>query len=251
MRLSAYSVDGIPEVSAGDDLATIVGDALLASGGVDDGDIVTITSKVVSKAEGRQVAADSRDDAITSQTVRVVAQRGQTRIVENPLGLVMAAAGVDASNAPDGVVLLLPEDPDASARSLRAALQERFGVRLGVLITDTSGRAWRQGQTDIAIGAAGIRVLDDLRGTTDVGGKPLAVTLPAVADELAGLAELVTGKTSQHPVAVVRGLSHLLTDDPVTARDLVRPADQDMFRLGSDEAWREGYAAGVRAQAPQ
>ena len=165
MRLEVWGLPGIPEITAGDDLAAIIGDALDAAGGMQDGDILAVTSKVVSKAEGRAIAAADREDAITAQTVRLVASRphanGVTRIVENPLGLVMAAAGVDGSNAPDGVVLLLPEDPDASARVLCAALRERFGVALGIVITDTLGRAWRIGQTDAAIGAAGLRVVED------------------------------------------------------------------------------------------
>jgi len=222
-------------------------------GALRDGDILAVTSKIVSKAEGRTVHAADREDAITEQTVRVVATRpradgGVTRIVENPQGLVMAAAGVDASNVPDGVVLLLPEDPDASARALAAALRERFGVRVGVVVTDTIGRPWRQGQTDAAIGAAGVRVITNLRGTRDASGRVLAVTAPAVADEIAAAADLVKGKASGMPVAVVRGLGHLVGDlDLPGARALIRPASQDLFRVGSDEAWREGYEAGLRA----
>ena len=201
-----------------------------------DGDILAVTSKIVSKAEGRQVAADDREQAITDETVRVVATRahpgGVTRIVENRQGLVLAAAGVDASNTPDGIVLLLPVDPDASARALCAALRERTGLRLGVLITDTAGRPWREGQTDIAIGAAGVAVLDDLRGTTDAGGRRLDVTVAAVADEIAAAADLVKGKTSGNPVAVVRGLGRLVGEleeaagaaalDPAAAPERVR-----------------------------
>lgn len=251
-RFEVWAVPGIPEVQAADDLAAVISDAV--AGSLQDGDILAVTSKIVSKAEGRQVPAADREQAITEQTVRVVATRphargdGVTRIVENPQGLVMAAAGVDASNAPEGVVLLLPEDPDASARALAAALRERLGVRVGVLLTDTLGRPWRDGQTDAAIGAAGVRVLDDLRGTTDASGHRLEVTAPAVGDELAAAADLVKGKASGMPVAVIRGLGHLVGDlDLPGARSLVRPADQDMFRTGSEEAWREGYEAGLRA----
>jgi coenzyme F420-0:L-glutamate ligase/coenzyme F420-1:gamma-L-glutamate ligase len=245
--LQVWTVDGIPEIVAGDDLAQVIGDALGFD--VHDGDIIAVTSKIVSKAEGRQVRASDREDSITAETVRVVASRehsgGVTRIVENRLGLVLAAAGVDSSNAPDGIVLLLPVDPDASARALAAALRSRFGVRLGVVISDTLGRPWRQGQTDIAIGAAGIRVLDDLRGTTDSGGKRLDVTVAAVADEIAGAADLVKGKATGLPVAVVRGLGHLVTSlDAPGARAIVRPADEDMFRLGTQEAYDEGFTAG-------
>lgn len=246
MSVTVYALDGIPEITAGDDLAMIIGNALADP---QDGDILAVTSKIVSKAEGRQVAADDREDAITAETVRVVARRehpgGVTRIVENRLGLVLAAAGVDASNVPDGIVLLLPLDPDASARALATALRRRFGVRIGIIITDTLGRPWRQGQTDVAIGAAGVRVLDDLRGSTDAGGRRLDVTVAAVADEIAGAADLVKGKANGTPVAVVRGLGHLVGDvDLPGARAIVRSGPDDMFRLGSREAWDEGYAAG-------
>ncbi|HWS49861.1 MAG TPA: coenzyme F420-0:L-glutamate ligase [Microbacterium sp.] len=243
MRLSAWAVE-LPEIVAGDPLDRLIGDAL--EGQLEEGDIVAVTSKIVSKAEGRMIAAADREEAISAQTVRLVAQRGPTRIVENPLGLVMAAAGVDASNTPEGTVLLLPEDPDRSARTLCGYLRSRFGVAVGVLISDTMGRPWREGQTDAAIGAAGIRVLDDLRGSTDAHGRRLDVTAAAVADEIAAAADLVKGKTSGRPVAVVRGLGRYVGElDLPGARALVRIAENDMFRLGSDEAWREGYAAGI------
>ncbi|MFP7759861.1 coenzyme F420-0:L-glutamate ligase [Marisediminicola sp. LYQ134] len=250
MQLTAFSIPGLPEFQAGDDLARILGDALEPV--IESGDIVAVTSKIVSKAQGRQVAAADREDAITSQTVRLVASRehpnGVTRIVENPLGLVMAAAGVDASNTPDGVVLLLPEDPDATARELCAAWRERFGFDIGVVVSDTFGRPWREGQTDAAIGAAGLRVLDDLRGSTDASGKPLAVTAPAVADEIAATADLVKGKASGRPLAIVRGLAHLVGDvDLPGARVLVRSPENDMFRVGSAEAHAAGFAAGLAA----
>ena len=245
-ELRAWAPDGVPEVRPGDDLTALIGDALDDPGhALADGDVVVVTSKVVSKAEGRVVAADDREQAITDETVRVVATRahegGVTRIVENRLGLVMAAAGVDASNTPGGTVLLLPLDPDASARALRAGLQSRYGVRLAVLVTDTAGRAWREGLTDIAIGAAGMRVLDDLRGSRDTFGRTLEVTVAAVADEVASAAELVKGKVSGRPVAVVRGVGHLVTDeDGPGARPLVRSSEKDMFRLGTAEAFEAG-----------
>lgn len=253
-RLEVWGVEGIPEIQAGDDLAALIQDAVGAS--LEDGDILSITSKIVSKAEGRQVAATDREQAITEQTVRTVATReharGVTRIVENPQGLVMAAAGVDASNAPEGIVLLLPEDPDGSALKLVSALRASTGKRLGVILTDTLGRPWREGQTDAAIGAAGLRVVDDLRGSTDASGHLLEATIAAVADEIASAADLVKGKASGVPVAVIRGLGHLVGDlDLPGARALIRAADQDMFRLGSEEAWREGYEAGVHAAANQ
>lgn len=245
--MQVWAVEGIPEIVAGDDLASIIGGHAT---GLQAGDILVVTSKIVSKAEGRQVAGADREDAITSQTVRLVAQRGATRIVENPLGLVLAAAGVDASNTPDGTVLLLPEDPDASARRLKAALEARFGIQLGVVISDTLGRPWRQGQTDAAIGAAGIHPLDDLRGSTDAGGRRLEATMTAVADEIAAAADLVKGKAAGLPVAVVRGLAHLVGDATLPgARSLVRPAEEDWFRLGTDEAWNEGYRSGLDAAA--
>ncbi|HEY8912482.1 coenzyme F420-0:L-glutamate ligase [Lacisediminihabitans sp.] len=244
--LTVFALHGIPEIVSGDDLASIIGDA--AGGRLQDGDILAVTSKVVSKAEGRMISAADREQAITDETVRVVATRaypgGVTRIVENRLGVVGAAAGVDASNTPDGTVLLLPVDPDDSAGVIRAALSARFGFRLGVIITDTLGRAWREGQTDVAIGASGVVVLEDLRGSTDTQGRSLEVTLPAVGDEIAAAADLVKRKASGLPVAVVRGMAHLLDAAAPGARVLVRPSEKDMFRLGTEEAWREGFEAG-------
>jgi coenzyme F420-0:L-glutamate ligase/coenzyme F420-1:gamma-L-glutamate ligase len=245
--MQVWAVEGLPEFRAGDDLGALIGDAL--DGQLMDGDILAITSKIVSKAEGRIVQAEDREAAITSETVRVVATRGSTRIVQNAWGQVMAAAGVDASNTADGTVLLLPADPDASARALCLALRERFGIRLGVVITDTFGRPWREGQTDVALGAAGLLVLDDLRGTRDAAGHELQVTQPAVGDEIAAAADLVKGKANGTPVAVIRGLGRLVTDDldPRGAQPLVRGADTDMFSLGTAEAWDEGYRAGLHA----
>ena len=260
---AAFSVtapDGLPEVVPGDDLVDLLAPVLarldFGAGptALADGDVVVVTSKVVSKAEGRVLPAADREQAIPDETVRVVATRehagGVTRIVENRLGLVMAAAGVDASNTPDGTVLLLPEDPDASARALRAGLARRLGARVGVVVSDTAGRPWRQGQTDIAIGAAGVVVLDDLRGQVDTHGRRLDVTAAAVADELAAAAELVKGKTSGRPVAVVRGLAHLVTaEDGPGARALVRTGPDDMFRLGTAEAYAEGLRDAAEARA--
>lgn len=253
-RLTVWALEGLPEIVPGDDLPEIVATAV--GGELEPGDILVVTSKVISKAEGRVVAAADRDAAIAAQTVRVVASRphahggGVTRIVENPLGLVMAAAGVDSSNTAEGTVLLLPEDPDASARAIARAVRESCGVDIGVVVSDTLGRPWREGQTDAAIGAAGIRVLEDYRGETDSHGRRLEVSVAAVADEIAAAGDLVKGKTEGRPVAVVRGLGHLVGDLGLPgARSLVRAAATDMFRLGSDEAWREGYAAG-RAAGP-
>jgi coenzyme F420-0:L-glutamate ligase/coenzyme F420-1:gamma-L-glutamate ligase len=236
-----WAVDGLPEVREGDDLAKLIA---AAEPDLADGDVVLVTSKIVSKAEGRIMRADDREAAIDAETVRVVARRGTLRIVENRQGLVMAAAGVDASNTPAGTVLLLPEDPDASARAVREGLRAALGVEVGVVVTDTFGRPWRTGLTDVGIGAAGVRVLDDLRGGTDAYGNPLSATVVALADELAAAGDLVKGKAAGRPVAVVRGLSHLVGDDGdlLGARALVRSARDDMFRLGTSEAVREAVS---------
>ncbi|MEU2974053.1 coenzyme F420-0:L-glutamate ligase, partial [Nocardiopsis alba] len=225
---------GIPEVRSGDDLAELVAEAVAGSGRpLVDGDVLVVTSKIVSKAEGRSVRMD-REKAIDAETERVVARMGRTRIVQTRQGLVMAAAGVDASNVEPGTVLLLPEDSDVSARTLRAGILDRLGVHVGVVISDTFGRPWREGQTDVAIGAAGLRALQDLRGTTDAHGNLMEATINAIADEVAGAGELVKGKTSAIPVAVISGLGDLVTEeDGPGAAELVRPADEDMFRYGS------------------
>lgn len=233
-----WAVPGLPEVREGDDLAKLIA---AAEPGLADGDVLLVTSKIVSKAEGRVVQADDREAAIDAETVRVVARRGTLRIVENRQGLVMAAAGVDASNTPAGTVLLLPADPDASARAVREGLRDALGVDVGVVVTDTFGRPWRSGLTDVAIGAAGVRVLDDLRGGVDAHGNPLGATVVATADELAAAGDLVKGKAAGLPVAVVRGLPHVVGggEPDEGARALVRVARDDMFRLGTSEAVRE------------
>ncbi|AEM87739.1 coenzyme F420-0:L-glutamate ligase [Streptomyces violaceusniger] len=267
-----WALPGMPEVRPGDDLAKLIADAATSGGlpGLAHGDVLLVTSKIVSKAEGRVVEATDREAAIDAETVRVVARRGRTRIVETRHGLVMAAAGVDASNTPSGTVLLLPEDPDASARAIRAGLREVLGVEVGVIVTDTFGRPWRTGVTDVAIGAAGVRVLDDLRGGVDAYGNALSATIVATADELAAAGDLVKGKAEGLPVAVLRGLPQVVAfeglddgsdglggpDGPGEglgegldeelgeeldegARALVRGAADDMFRLGTSEAVRE------------
>jgi coenzyme F420-0:L-glutamate ligase/coenzyme F420-1:gamma-L-glutamate ligase len=245
-----FGVDGVPEIAAGDDLPNLIAHAVASA--IQPGDILAVTSKIVSKAEGRIIEADDREQAITDETVRVVATRPRpdgstTRIVENRLGLIMAAAGVDASNTADGTVLLLPIDPDQSAAAIRAAVELHIGAPVGVVITDTAGRPWREGQTDIVIGASGVRLLDDLRGSRDAAGKLLEVTAPAVGDEIAAAADLVKGKSSGVPLAIVRGLDRFVDAGAPGARSLVRPAHEDLFWLGSAEARQQGYDEGYVA----
>jgi coenzyme F420-0:L-glutamate ligase / coenzyme F420-1:gamma-L-glutamate ligase len=229
-ELTVVPVTGLPEITAGRDLAALIAEALAD---VRDGDILVVTSKIVSKAEGR-VVAGPREQAIEAETARVVARRGATTIAQTRHGLVLAAAGVDESNTAPGTVVLLPEDPDESARRLRKALHARTGRTVGVIVTDTMGRPWRAGQTDNAIGAAGVVPVRDYRGEADTFGNILEVTVAAVADEIAAAADLVKGKSRGVPVAVVRGLADLVTEqDGAGARELIRPAEEDMFRFGS------------------
>jgi coenzyme F420-0:L-glutamate ligase/coenzyme F420-1:gamma-L-glutamate ligase len=224
-------VDG--EIVAGTDLAALLLDAapeLL------DGDVLVVTSKAVSKVEGRVVTGRSREDAIAEQTVRVVARRGPLQIVETPQGFVTAAAGVDASNTPAGTVVLLPEDPDASARELRRAVRARTGVNVAVVVTDTAGRVWRDGVVDLAIGVAGLDPLIDWRGRLDAHGNTLTATDVAVADEVAAAAELVRPKLGGVPAAVVRGLATAVLPagvDGPGARALVRTRETDLFPIAS------------------
>jgi coenzyme F420-0:L-glutamate ligase/coenzyme F420-1:gamma-L-glutamate ligase len=234
--VTVTGVPGLPEISQGADLAKLIAGA---AQDLRDGDIVVVTSKIISKAEGRVVRAD-RQDAIDAETVRVVARRGPTTIAQTRHGLVLAAAGVDRSNTAPGTVVLLPADPDGSARRLRASLAELTGADVGVLITDTMGRPWRNGQTDTAIGAAGVLPIRDHRGETDSFGNVLEVTMAAVADEIASAAELVKGKSDQVPVAIVRGLADLVTSEPGPgAAALVRSPADDMFRLGAADVLTE------------
>jgi coenzyme F420-0:L-glutamate ligase/coenzyme F420-1:gamma-L-glutamate ligase len=237
VNVTVLAPDGAPEIARGDDLAAILV-GILGEDGLLDGDVVAVTSKVVAKAEGR-VRVGSRDEAVAEETVREVARRGPTVITRTRHGLTIAAAGVDVSNVGFGHVVLLPVDPDASARVLRRRLHQLTGRVVGVVVTDTAGRAWREGQTDIAIGAAGIRVAEDFRGQVDGHGNTLAVTAPAVADEIAGAAELAQGKLGGRPFAVVRGRADLVLpveDDGPGAMALVRPDETDMFGYGSREA---------------
>jgi coenzyme F420-0:L-glutamate ligase / coenzyme F420-1:gamma-L-glutamate ligase len=232
--ITVWAPDGAPEIEPGDDLAGVLAELLEPA----DGDILTVTSKVVSKAEDR-IRPGTREEALPGETQRVVARRGPTTIVRTRHGLTLAAAGIDASNVAPGTVVLLPEDPDASARAIRESLLARTGRNVAVLVTDTAGRAWREGQTDIAVGAAGLRVLVDLAGSVDAYGNELAVTAPAVGDELAGAAELAQGKLAARPFAVVRGRADLVLppgEHGTGAAGLVRPDGADLFGYGAREA---------------
>ncbi|MGB6205577.1 coenzyme F420-0:L-glutamate ligase [Mycobacterium sp.] len=236
-------VTGLPEFRPGDDLSAVVA---AAAPWLRDGDVLVVTSKVVSKCEGRlvdaPVDAEARDTLrrklVDAEAVRVLARKGRTLITENKLGVVQAASGVDGSNVDAGELALLPVDPDASAAALRAGLRERLGVTVGVVVTDTMGRAWRNGQTDAAVGAAGVAVLHGYAGTVDRHGNELVVTEIAIADEIAAAADLVKGKLTAIPVAVVRGLA--VSDDGSTARQLVRAGTDDLFWLGTAEALELG-----------
>ena len=235
---------GIGDVTVGDDLAELITGA---APWLRDGDILVVTSKIVSKAEGRLVEVPpdgperdaARERILAAETARVVARRGPTAIVQTHHGFVMAAAGIDASNVDKTHVVLLPADPDASARALRAALLDR-GLDVGVIISDTMGRAWRVGLTDVALGAAGVEAFRDHRGEIDPYGNELQLTQMAVIDELAGACELVKGKMDQVPVAVVRGYPRAGRDDGPGAVALVRSAAEDMFSLGTAEARAQG-----------
>jgi coenzyme F420-0:L-glutamate ligase / coenzyme F420-1:gamma-L-glutamate ligase len=242
-ELRVIPVSGLPEVREGDDLAGLIAGAAE----LEDGDVVVVAHKVVSKAEGRVVRiaelepsrlaeriaeADGRDarqvEAVLREASRIVRMRPPLVIAETRHGFVCASSGVDASNAPEpGMLVLLPEDPDSSAEQIRAGLRERTGRDVGVIVSDSFGRAWRQGTTDVAIGAAGVRVLLDLDGQRDPRGYELHATAIAVADEIAGTAELVMGKLDRVPAAIVRGLE---VAGPGSARDLVMPAERDLFR---------------------
>ncbi|MFP5373137.1 MAG: coenzyme F420-0:L-glutamate ligase [Actinomycetes bacterium] len=237
--IAILPVTGLPEFSPGDDLAAAVA---AAAPWLADGDVVVVTSKVVSKVEGRLVRVPpgterevARQRAIDAETVRVVARRGALKIVQTPQGWVVAAAGIDASNVATDCLVLLPEDADASARALRARLRELLGVDVAVVVSDTFGRTWREGLADVAVGSAGIVALTDHRGAVDAQGNRLETTRVAVVDELASAADLVKGKLAGVPVAVVRGLpvDRPAEDADEGTRPLVRPADEDLFPYGS------------------
>lgn len=228
------SAAGISEITEATDLSEL----LIHLYDYADGDILVVTSKIVSKAEGR-TRPGTRDDWLASETERVVATRGATSIVRNRLGLTMAAAGIDSSNVAAGTVVLLPEDPDSSARVIRDRLRAATGRNVAVVVTDTAGRAWRDGQTDIAIGAAGLVVAESFAGRRDEHGNDLMVTMPAVADEIAGAAELAQGKLGGRPTALLRGRADLVMapgSHGAGAAALVRPDGADLFGWGSREA---------------
>lgn len=235
MTLEIFPVPGLPEIGRGDDLAALI----TARVALTDGDVVLVAQKVVSKVEGAlarprpgEPVAHARRRLARAQARRIVADTPEVLITETRHGLICANGGIDASNAPDGMLILLPKDPDASARALRRHLRRATGTQLAVVITDTFGRPWRVGQTDVAIGLAGIAATRDERGGLDRSGAPLAVTEPAVADELAGAADLARRKSQGLPVVVVRGLDWS-PDDKARASDLVRPPTQDLFRRGA------------------
>ena len=227
-ELRVLPVTGMPEVRPGDDLARLLGDAIERAGGLEQGDVVVLAQKVVSKAEGRVEQTDDVLAVIVREARSVRRQRGDLVIAETEHGFVCASAGVDRSNTPgEGWVVLLPHDPDASAAGIRAALEERFGVSPAVIVSDSFGRAWRDGTTDVAIGIAGMKPLLDLRGTEDSVGYELSATVIAVADELAGAAELVMGKAEGIPAALIRG--YRVPQGEGSARELVIPPERDLF----------------------
>jgi coenzyme F420-0:L-glutamate ligase/coenzyme F420-1:gamma-L-glutamate ligase len=232
-------VTGLPEFRPGDDLAGAVIDA---AGWLRDGDVLVVTSKIVSKVEGRLVDAPEdpveretlRRELVAAESLRTIATIRNTHITVNKLGIVQAASGVDNSNVHLRELALLPVDPDASAAALRADIARRLGVTIAVLVTDTMGRTWRLGQTDTAIGSAGIEVLHRYAGSHDSYGNELAVTEIALADEIACAADLAKGKLGGVPAAVLRGLTYV--DDESVASDLIRPVEEDLFALGTKEA---------------
>lgn len=235
MTLTIIPIRGIPEIEAGDEIATLVAEAATAQQTpLADGDCLVVTQKIVSKAEDRLVPLDPDDAAarralVESESVRILRRRGDLIISETRHGFVCANAGVDLSNIAQGQAALLPLDSDRSARHVRDALRARHGVEVGVIISDTFGRAWRNGLTDVAIGVAGVAAVVDLRGEHDALGRELVVTEVAVADEVAGAAELVMGKSTGVPAAIVRGLDETWLRDS-SVRELIRHPNDDLFR---------------------
>jgi coenzyme F420-0:L-glutamate ligase/coenzyme F420-1:gamma-L-glutamate ligase len=235
--LQLFAVRGVAEVQPGDVLADALAPALLAPDGpgLRDGDVLVVTSKVVSKAEGRLVQLDDTDPAakvalVEHESVRVLRRRGELRVTETAHGFVCANAGVDLSNVEAGTAVLLPVDPDRSARRLRADLRRRLGVEVGVVVSDTFGRAWRRGVVDVAIGSAGVAAIVDLRGTRDAMGRILESTEVCAVDELASAADVVMGKASGVPAVVVRGAPKAWLREGSVGDEVVRPYDEDLFR---------------------
>ena len=231
--LEILPVAGLPEVHPGDVLAELI--AGHAAGLLRDRDVVVVTQKIVSKAENRLVAVDPDDPLshkplVEQESVRVLRRRGDLVISETRHGFVCANAGIDLSNVERGYAALLPVDPDRSARRIRDGLRARAGVEVGVIVSDTFGRTWRRGVTDVAIGCAGIAAVVDLRGTTDALGRELQVTEVAIADEIAAAADLVMGKSAGVPVAIVRGLDGSWFRDSSVAAEIIRRPDEDLFR---------------------
>jgi coenzyme F420-0:L-glutamate ligase / coenzyme F420-1:gamma-L-glutamate ligase len=219
---------GIPEVRPGDDLAALLGDAVERVGGLEEDDVLVVAQKVVSKAEGRVEKTDEVHSVIEREARGVRRRRGDLIIAETEHGFVCASAGVDRSNTPgEGWVVLLPRDPDASAAAIRGGLAGRFGVAPAIVVSDSFGRAWRQGTSDVAVGVGGMAPLLDLRGSQDGRGRPLEATVIAVADELAGAAQLVMGKSDGIPAALVRGYRAPVGEG--SARELVMPPERDLF----------------------
>jgi coenzyme F420-0:L-glutamate ligase/coenzyme F420-1:gamma-L-glutamate ligase len=230
-RLEIFGVEGLPEIGRGDDLAGIILDAV----DLREHDVVVVTQKVVSKAEGAVAAVDPEDPrahrpVVEAESVRILRRRGDLVISETRHGFVCANAGVDLSNMAAGQVALLPDDPDRSARRIRDGIRGRSGIEVGVIVSDTFGRPWRRGVTDVAIGVAGLRPILDLRGTHDALGRELQVTEVAICDELAAAAELVMGKAAGVPVAVIRGVDPSWFGEGSVVGDVVRHPSEDLFR---------------------
>jgi coenzyme F420-0:L-glutamate ligase/coenzyme F420-1:gamma-L-glutamate ligase len=230
--ISLLPVHGIGEVVPGDVLAEVI---LAADPGLEAGDVLVVTQKVVSKAEGRLAAVDPDDPLdhkrlVLAEARRVLRRRGDLLITETRHGFVCANSGIDLSNVAIGQAALLPVDSDRSARRIRDGVRARTGIEVGVIISDTFGRTWRKGLTDVALGTAGIAAVVDLRGTVDAQGRELQVTEVCVADELAGAAELVMGKASGVPVAIVRGVDPSWLRESSVAAEIVRDPAEDLFR---------------------
>jgi coenzyme F420-0:L-glutamate ligase/coenzyme F420-1:gamma-L-glutamate ligase len=234
-ELRIFPILGVGEITEGDDLVALFLEAIEKGGHtLSHHDLVTVTSKIVSKSEGQVVDFDGsdehKDQLITKESRRVIRRRGPMRITETHHGFVNANAGIDLSNTAEGTAVLLPKDPDRSARRFRSEIARRTGIEVAVVVTDTFGRVWRTGVTDVALGSAGIKPILDLRGTLDAEGRTLEVTEVAIIDEIAGAANLVLGKNAGTPFAILRGLDESYFGDGSVKEDVVRPASNDLFR---------------------